>query len=377
MNVIIAGDLVPTFENEKHFQNGDINLILDKNLIKKLDNADFRIFNLETPLTNSEEKLIKNGPNLKASPTSINGILKLQPNLLLLANNHIMDYSIEGYLDTVRILEENKIDYIGVGTNLQSLKKSLIITKSNMKIGIYNCAETEFSIATRNTPGANPFNPLSTYNDIKKLKSQVEYLIVVYHGGKEYYRYPSPNLQDVCRMMIDVGADFVVTQHSHCIGSQEVYKEKRIVYGQGNFIFLGENNEYWNSGFLINLEFTNSIEIDFIPYLATETGIRIANNEEKRKILTEFEIRSREITKDGFISEKYCEFSRHFIDNYLRSLSGQNKWLSRIDRKIFKGKLLITKYKKDKLLRILNYIECEAHRELLIEGLKDWIYNKK
>ena len=67
--------------------------------------------------------------------------------------------------------------------------------------------------------------------------NKCDYTIVLYHGGKEYYRYPSPNLQRVCRYMIEKGTDLVICQHSHCIGCEENYLSGKIVYGQGNFIF--------------------------------------------------------------------------------------------------------------------------------------------
>lgn len=60
---------------------------------------------------------------------------------------------------------------------------------------------------------------------------------MLYHGGKEYYRYSSPNLQKTCRKMTEKGADLVLCQHSHCIGSYEEYNDSTILYGQGNFIF--------------------------------------------------------------------------------------------------------------------------------------------
>ena len=64
-----------------------------------------------------------------------------------------------------------------------------------MKIGIYACAENEFTIATDTTAGANPFDPFESLDHIQNLKRSCDYVIVLYHGGKEHYRYPSPYLQ--------------------------------------------------------------------------------------------------------------------------------------------------------------------------------------
>ena len=91
----------------------------------------------------------------------------------------------------------------------------------NVKIGIYCCAENEFSIATSQKAGANPFDSLQSFDDVYWLKKKVDFLVVLYHGGIEHYRYPSPNLQRVFRKFADVGADIVIGQHSHCIGCMD------------------------------------------------------------------------------------------------------------------------------------------------------------
>ena len=65
----------------------------------------------------------------------------------------------------------------------------------------------------------------------------------IINGGKEHYRYPSPDLQKICRKFIDKGADLVVCQHSHCIGCEEKYNHGTIVYGQWNFLFDRSNIE--------------------------------------------------------------------------------------------------------------------------------------
>ena len=46
------------------------------------------------------------------------------------------------------------------------------------------------------------------------------------------------------------GADAVICQHSHSMGCAEYYKDSYI-YGQGNFIFDANDNEYWNNGLIV------------------------------------------------------------------------------------------------------------------------------
>ena len=239
-----------------------------------------------------------------------------------------------------------------------------------MKIGIYACAEHEFTIATANTPGANPFDPLESLDHIVTLKAECDYVIVLYHGGKEHYRYPSPYLQKVCRKMAQKGADLVVCQHSHCIGCYETYNDSTLVYGQGNFLFDDSDSEFWQTSLLIRLSISDKLHIDYIPIVKAMSSVRLADDKTAEDILAAFHQRSCEILKSGFVEQQYQQFAADNYLSYVSQFAAFGKWLSRIDRRLLNGMLAKRKYNKRQSLAIQNYIECEAHRELVLAGLQ-------
>jgi hypothetical protein len=369
LNILIAGDLVPTKSNHYLFSKGDVNSLIGDELFSIWNSSDIRIFNLEVPLTDKENPILKCGPNLIASTKTIRGIKELNPTLLTLANNHTLDQGKEGLKTTENLLSENNIPYVGIGDNLFEASKPYILSQDGVEIGVYACAEREFTIATENSPGANPFDPLESLDHIRELKNKCDYVIVLYHGGKEHYRYPSPNLQKVCRKMVEKGADLVICQHSHCIGCVEEYKGSNIIYGQGNFLFDLNENEFWNTSLIIKVKIDNGLKVDYIPLLKKENGVRKANEKEADEILSAFYKRSKEILIDGFIEEQYEKFAETHLVSYLRNFAGFGKWMSRIDNRLLKGRLLKSKYNIGKLLELQNFIECEAHRELVIKAL--------
>ena len=369
MDILIAGDLVPTQSNIELFNNVDVIALLGQELLSLWNSVYVRIFNLEVPLTDKKDPMDKCGPNLIAPISTINGIKALNPSLITLANNHILDQGYLGMKSTTGILNEHGIPFVGIGKNLFEASKPYIIQKDDLNIGIYACAENEFSIATESSSGANPFDPLESLDHIQDLKDICKYVIVLYHGGKEHYRYPSPNLQKTCRKMTQKGADLVICQHSHCVGSYEEYEGSTIVYGQGNFIFNKHNNEFWNNSLLIKVSIDNNLQIEYIPIVKEGNSIRLATGMVAEEILSGFGSRSKEILDEGFIEKNYMKFADENVKSYLAKLSGFGKWKSRIDRRLLNNMLLKQKYNSKKLLPIQNYIECEAHRELLISGL--------
>ena len=223
MKMIIGADLVPTESNYKYFELGDAERLIGKELSEKLQAADFTIFNLELPLTDDASPIEKCGPNLIAPTSTIAGLKAIDPHFFTLANNHIMDQGAKGLEATMRVLDQAGIAYAGAGVDLAHAQAaaSYVMEREGVRVGIYCCAEYEFSIADENTPGANPFDPFESLDHVKALKENCDYVIVLYHGGKEHYRYPSPYLQKVCRKLVSKGADLVVCQHSHCIGCEE------------------------------------------------------------------------------------------------------------------------------------------------------------
>ncbi len=374
MKILVAGDLVPTENNKDRFARKDFINCFDKEFSNIWNKAEFRIFNLECPLGENDNKIDKNGAILQANSNTINGIKSLKPNLILLSNNHILDHGQEGLENTIRLLDENDIPYTGIIENSEKEYEVYYVEDGNIRIGIYNVCENEFSVATSSTKGANPLNEIKNYFEIKKSKEKCDYLIVVFHGGKEFYRYPSPNCQRICRMFVDSGADLVITQHSHCIGAEEDYRNGKILYGQGNFIFdNGVNDEFWNSALLVELDISKQeMKVKYIPIEKHDGLIKISENP---NILDEFWDRKEKIKSPKFINAQYEKFANEYINQYLAIVS-KPTILKRIMNKISKKRYYLKRYNKKNLLKILNIIECEAHRELFIKGLKDVIGEK-
>ena len=373
MSVIIGADIVPTTSNLELFEKGRINKLIGSELLTILQSANYRIFNLEAPLTDEIAPIKKHGPALAASTKSVVGLKGLCVDLFTLANNHILDQGDAGLQSTMRLLEKYGISVVGAGNNLQEAMAPYVFEVKGMKYGVYACAEHEFSIATDVDSGANPFDPLESLDHIVELKRTCDYVIVLYHGGKEHYRYPSPYLQKVCRKLIEKGADLVICQHSHCIGCKEEYKEGTIIYGQGNFLFDDNNSEYWKTGLLVEIQDDKSIK--YIPVKKVDECVRLAHNVEAERIVSDFELRSKEICVNGFIETRYAQFSKKMQSNYILyflGLSGNFVFsaLNKISGQQLR-KYVIEKTIKKRGLGIRNYIECEAHRELLLKGIME------
>lgn len=373
MKILIGADLVPTDTNEALFAAGDAQTLVGKELQEVLKSADCRIFNLEVPLTDTRTPLPKAGPTLIAPTAAIAGYKALGVDCLTVANNHIMDQKADGFFSTLKVLDDAGIAHVGGGKNLDEAAKPFILELEGKKIGIYACAENEFSIAGENRPGANPIDPWESPDHVAALKASCDYVIVLYHGGKEHYRYPSPGLQKTCRKLVEKGADLVLCQHSHCIGCEEKYRHGTIVYGQGNFLFDHSTREHWQTGLLVQIG--DGFEISYIPLRKQENLVRMAQDEDAQTILSEFRKRGEEIQNPETLQKHYIAFANTMGQDYLTALGGNESRLFRMWNKLTGGKARLHRNKKRYIRRyslgIQNYMRCEAHRELLITFLEN------
>ncbi len=372
MRLLIAGDTCPTEKNEELFEKGDAEHLFGQGVLEMFQRADFKLANIEGVFSDVGNPIDKSGPAIKTSEKSITGLLPLGLDVVSLANNHSLDYGVEGLKQTVKTFKRYRIPSFGYGYTAEEARKPFIQEVNGVKIGVYACAETEFTIVSEKRAGVNPFDELEICDDIQTLNDKVDYLIVLYHGMKEQYRYPAPYVQKRCRKLIDKGADLVLCQHSHCIGCMENYRNGVIIYGQGDFIFCRERNEYRENGLLVSVDFPER-EIKFWPIVQNNDRVHLASKSESESILKEFYDRSYEIKDPELLQKKYDEFCNQLIHVYdENSLGIVGKILRRLKLSGFIPQL----YRKKNDLAQLNALQCEAHRDVYMNGLKQRIENE-
>ena len=222
-------------------------------------------------------------------------------------------------------------------------------------------------------PGANAFDALETPDSIRKIKKNCDYLIVLYHGGKEYYEYPSPELQKRCHKLADCGADFVICQHSHCVGTSEKYNNSRILYGQGNFIFdryVKAYKYYFQTGLLVQITISaEKADWKFIPIKKAGKGIRIADKKETKEILDNIDQRSKRIKEPSFVQKHFEDYVSKIAFRDIMRMSRFGYVFSSLDNRFFNGKLFNRNLKRllgrHQRLAIQNCLQCEVHNEVV------------
>ena len=320
MKALFLGDVCPTEETARLFCAQDIAALFG-DAVSVFEDRDFTFANLECALTEHDEEIKKFGPNLKAPRETAEVLKKIGVDCCGLSNNHVYDYGRQGIADTLQALAEAGIDSTGFGDNYEDSRKSYTVERDGEKICIIAVCEHEYSYALENRMGSRPYDEYDTIEDIRASRAVHDRVIVIYHGGKEFCRYPSPRLHKLCHAMARAGADLVLCQHSHCIGSYEFYHNCHILYGQGNFHFVRPKNSFagWHTALAVEYD-TRTGEIGFVPLKSLEHGICLAAGEEKEEILRSFEARNQTLLSGEWRQgwRNFCEENREAYTKVIR-----------------------------------------------------------
>ena len=238
-------------------------------------------------------------------------------------------------------------------------------------MAIFNIAEKEYLKTTDGLYTCNPIDSLRLFYDIKKARPVTDFIIVLVHAGNEFYELPSPRTKKLYRYIIDLGADVVISHHTHTFSGYEIYQEKPIFYGLGNFLYdwPGKVNENWNKGYVVKLFLSEKIDFEIIPLkqCSYEPGVFHLNEEEANRFIEEINRLNNIIVNDDLLEvhfNNYCNTKYPMYDAFIEPYFG--KYVTALQKRNLLPKLL----SRRKRLLLLNLIRCESHRDVLIRMLQ-------
>lgn len=364
MRILIGGDFCPENRAEELLIKGFD--ILSGGYREIWNSVDFRIANLEGPITNTNEKINKVGRHIRFNPDIINGLIKMSFTHFSLANNHIMDYGEKGINETISLLDKIGIDYFGC-----HLKKKSVLRNGKESVSLLSFSNKEFSLMENNGGvGACSMDLINMLRDIEAAKKESNTIIVILHTGLAMNPLPSPEQRRLCRFIIDNGVDAVLCQHSHIMGAYEYYRSGFISYGQGSLVFdLNRKNSVWNQGYSVFIEINKGEKIiKLIPHnqFSDTLNIRTLNQLELDKFNVSMKKINSILSNDMDFNLAWEDYLNKTQDYYFNQFFlPKNRFFRKI-LNFIKFKTFISRDKKNILL---SNLRNDEHAEVLKELL--------
>ncbi len=211
-------------------------------------NPAVKIINLETAVTTSTEPWPGKGIHYRMHPGNINVFTAAGIDVCTLANNHILDWGYMGLAETLQSLEKAHIAHAGAGPILKAAQKPAIVEIGRQRLLVFAAGAMTSGIppqwaSNSGNAGIHMLNGMGE-TTIRRLKERVNdyrrpHDIVVFsiHWGDNWgYDIPDRQRTFAHRLIDQAGVDIVFGHSSHHPKGIEVYKNKLILYGCGDFI---------------------------------------------------------------------------------------------------------------------------------------------
>ncbi|HYU78114.1 MAG TPA: CapA family protein [Vicinamibacterales bacterium] len=238
---------------------------------------DARIVNLETSVTTSDDFWPGKGIHYRMHPRNIDCLTAAGVDVCVLANNHVLDYGRAGLDETIATLVDAGLKVTGAGASIDQARQPAIIDVGNegrilvFAVGAENSGIARTWAATTAASGVDLLRDFSDASAdallarVRSRKRHGDVAVVSIHWGDNWgYEVPDAHILFAHRLLDD-SVDLVHGHSSHHPRPMEIYKDKLVLYGCGDFL-----TDY--EGITGDEEFRDDLVLMYFPRLHSHTG---------------------------------------------------------------------------------------------------------
>jgi len=239
---------------------------------------DVRLVNLETAVTTAGDAWPGKGIHYRMHPANAQCLVAAKIDCCVLANNHVLDWGYGGLEETIATLHAAGIRSVGAGKDAAQAAAPVVIdTPSGVRVLVCASGSPSAGVpmawaARKHRAGVNLLDEYApdaaehVARDVRAMKQPGDLVIASIHwGGNWGYDVPREHQQLAHRLVDDAGVDVVHGHSSHHPRPIEVYRDKLILYGCGDFL-----NDYEGIGGYES--FRPELSLMYLPELDPASG---------------------------------------------------------------------------------------------------------
>lgn len=265
-------------------------------------------------------------------------------NVILTANNHSCDRHKIGIVNTIDVLDSLSLEHLGTYRNRVEANENhpLILDTNGFRIAFLNYTYGTNGIPVPEPTVVNIIDTSMIKTDLKMArKAKVDLIIVLYHWGLEYKRFPNQKQKQLVGFSLKNGADYIIGSHPHVIQPMEFidhpHKKNRksiVVYSLGNYV-SNQRKRFTDGGAMVGIHVSKEVRVDTsskqlvfeevvtdsVGYYLTWVYKEWAEGKNKFYIIPVSDYENKSIHVKG---EKYKSAVELFIDDSRKHLSQHN-----------------------------------------------------
>lgn len=237
-----------------------------------------RIINLETAVTAGGTPWPGKGIHYRMHPGNLPALSALGPDCCVLANNHVLDWGYQGLHDTLHALHAAGIATAGAGPDLEAARaparlplgdggKHLLVFAWAMEDSgtPRDWAASHRQAGVAWLPDPSPEGAARILDTVAAHRRPGDLVIVSLHWGSNWGDAVPARQRIFARQLVEGGVDLVHGHSSHHPRTLEVWNERLILYGCGDFL-----NDY--EGITGHEDYRPDLALMVFPTLDTATG---------------------------------------------------------------------------------------------------------
>ena len=204
------------------------------------ESLDYLIANQESPPTGPEFAL-SGYPRFSSPEHIIRDIQKVGVDMVVLANNHIVDKGDAGMTQVFQNVDKYEMPYVGAYRDEEDANTPRIIEEKGIKIGMlaYTYGTNGIEVSQGSPFKVNYINEEKMLADIANIQEDVDVVAVSMHWGPEYTTQESAEQNRLAQLLNDAGVDIIFGSHPHIL---QPYEKLTNAQGEDTHVFYSISN---------------------------------------------------------------------------------------------------------------------------------------
>lgn len=216
-------------------------------IAQRMSAPDLTIVNLECALTSSVERWA-GAPKayyFGAPPQAIETLAEAGVDMVSLANNHTLDYGVEGLHDTLQQLRRHGIRHAGAGLSREEARSAAIVGCRGITIGMAAFCDHQADFAADgDRPGISYLDlddEAAALDALRRAleplqRAAVDWPVLSLHWGPNMVSRPSPRFRRIAHAAIDMGWKILYGHSAHVFQGIELRGGCPILYAAGDLV---------------------------------------------------------------------------------------------------------------------------------------------
>ena len=208
---------------------------------------DVRVINLETSVTRSDDFAPGKAVHYRMTPENLPSLAVAEPDVCVLANNHVLDFGPHGLTDTLAALSALGLRTAGAGLDVREARRPATVDVDTGRVLVLSVGHPSSGVsagwaATDSRPGVDVVADLSDAaaaaitSRVEEATQPDDVVVASIHWGSNWGYDVSRDQTRFAHRLVDGGVDIVHGHSSHHPRPIEVYRDRLILYGCGDLV---------------------------------------------------------------------------------------------------------------------------------------------